>query len=110
MEWWWILCLVPLAFACGFACSESGDRKNKRKIKKLKNKLKKYEKGARDMSKIINELIGKKCRLGVLGVNGEVTVLDADDEWIKFEYIDKKGKKCVKIQPIDELSEIELLD
>ncbi len=106
----WILCLVPLAFVVGFTLSESGYKKNKRKIRKLKNKLKKYEKGATDMSKIINELVGKKCRLGILGVNGEVTVLDADDEWIKFEYTDKKGNKCVKIQPIDELSEIELLD
>ncbi len=109
MEWWGILCLVPLVFAIVFTFSESNDKKNKR-IKKLKNKLKKYEKGATDMSKIINELIGKKCKLGIMGINGEVTVLDADDEWIKFEYTDKKGKKCVKIQPIDELSEIELLD
>ncbi len=106
---WWILSFVPLAFALGFAFAESSDKKSK-KIKKLKNKLKKYEKGVTDMSKIINELIGKKCKLGIMGINGEVTVLDADDEWIKFEYTDKKGKKCVKIQPIDELSEIELLD
>ncbi len=111
MDWWWILCLflclLPLAFSCGHSLTESGD---KRKIRKLKSKLKKYEKGAADMSKIINELIGKKCKLGILGINGEVTVLDADDEWIKFEYTDKKGNKCVKIQPIDDISEIELLD
>ncbi len=110
MYWWWILCIVPLAFISGLALSESGGKKNKNKIRKLKRKLKKYEKGATDMSKIINELIGKKCKLGILGINGEVTVLDADDDWIKFEYTDKKGNKCVKIQPIDEITEIELLD
>ena len=110
MYYWWILCLIPLAFASGCALSESNSKKNKSKIRKLKSKLKKYEKGAIDMSKIINELIGKKCKLGILNINGEVTILDADDDWIKFEYTDKKGNKCVKIQPLDELSEIELLD
>ncbi len=110
MDWWWILCLVPLAFLFGLAFSESGDNKNKSKIRKLKGKLKKYEKGATDMSKIINELIGKKCKLGILGIDGEVNVLDADEDWIKFEYTDKKGNKCVKIQRIEDISEIALLD
>lgn len=62
------------------------------------------------MSKIISELVGKKCRIGILGIDGVVTVLDADEEWIKYEYTDKKGNKCIKIQRIDELSEIDLLD
>ncbi len=109
MDWWWILCLVPLAFFIGLAFSESAYKKNK-EVRKLKSKLKKYKKGATDMSKIINNLVGKKCRLGILGIDGEVTVLDVDEEWIKYEYTDKKGNKCVKIQRIEDISEIALLD
>ncbi len=110
MEWLGILCLAQLIFVFALVYSESVGKKYKGKIRKLKSKLKKYEEGATDMSKIINELVGKKCKIGILGINGEVTVLDADDDWIKFEYTDKKGKKCVKIQSIDEISDIELLD
>jgi len=69
-----------------------------------------YKKGATDMSKIINNLVGKKCRLGILGIDGEVTVLDVDEEWIKYEYTDKKGNKCIKIQRIKDIAEISLLD
>lgn len=99
--------MVPLALCLGLALAESTGKKDKSKIRRLKRKLKKYEKGVDDMSKIINELVGKRCRLEVYG---EITVLDADDEWLKFEYTDKKGNKCVKIQRIDELTEIDLLN
>ena len=104
-DWWWLICMLPLAMALGLAISESGVKKYKNKISRLKRRLKKYEKD-KDMSKIINELVGKKCRLAVYG---EITVLDADDEWIKFEFSYKKGTKCIKIMRVDELSEIELL-
>ncbi len=110
MEGWWFLCFIPLALVLGFELSESNSKKNKNKIKKLKSKLKKYEKGTTDMSKIITDLIGKKCRIGILGIDGNLTVLDADEEWIKYEYTDKKGSKHIKIQRTDELSEITLLD
>ena len=81
MEGWWFLCFIPLALVLGFELSESNSKKNKNKIKKLKSKLKKYEKGTTDMSKIITDLIGKKCRIGILGIDGNLTVLDADEEW-----------------------------
>lgn len=106
-DWWWLICMFPLALCLGLALSESAGSKSKAKIKRLKRRLKKYEKGETQMSKIINELVGKRCRVAIYG---EIRVLDADDEWLKFEYADKKGNKCVKIQRIDELTEIDLLD
>lgn len=105
-DWWWLICMVPLAMALILAFGEEAKDKSKAKVRRLKIKLKKYEQGEPDMSKIINELVGKRCRLDVYG---EITVLDADDEWLKFEFTDKKGNKCVKIMRVDELSEIELL-
>ena len=106
-DWWWLICIVPLSLAFILAFSEAAKDMNKSKIRRLKRKLRKYEQGESDMSKIISELVGKKCRLEIYG---EITVLDADEEWLKYEYTDKKGNKCVKIQRIDELSEIDLLD
>lgn len=88
------------------------------KVKKLENKVKKLErnqKGDCDMSKIISELIGKECKIKTeealtFAGNAEVncTILDVDDEWIKFSYADKKGIKKIKILRIASLDNIEL--
>ena len=50
-DWWWLICMLPLAMALGLAISESGVKKYKNKIRRLKRRLKKYEKD-KDMSKI----------------------------------------------------------
>ena len=105
-DYWWLLCLIPLAAALFLMFSEGKQKKNKIKIRRLKRRLKNYEKGA-EMSKIIDGLVGKRCRMGVYG---EVKVIEADDEWIKFEYRDKRGNQAVKVLRIDELTEIDLLD
>lgn len=63
------------------------------------------EKGDCGMSKIIDGLVGKKCKMPIYGI---VTILEADDEWLKFEYEVKKGVKAVKVKRIDELNEFEI--
>ena len=106
LEYWCYFGLALLALAVFLTLSDSRQKKNKLKIRRLKRKLAIYEKGA-DMSKLINDLIGKKCRIQTYG---EIKVIDADEEWIKFEYVGKGGKPCIKILRIDELSNIDLLD
>lgn len=88
------------------------------KVKKLEGKVKTLErkvKGENNMSKIISELIGKECVIKteealLFAGNNEVKciVLDADDEWIKFTYKDKKGVEKIKILRIDSLDSVEL--
>ncbi len=68
------------------------------------------------MSNIITSLVGKNCRIRIdeaVLFNGNVeidcSVLDADDEWIKFSYIDKKGCTKIKILRIDSISNFEII-
>lgn len=86
-------------------------RKLERKVKILERKVK----GDNYMSKIISELIGKECKIKteealIFAGNNEVKciVLDADDEWIKLIYKDKKGIEKTKILRIDSLDSVEL--
>lgn len=90
------------------------------KIKKLETKLKNIErnmKGENSMSKILSELINSKCKLitseGLAIVSSteiECTILDVDDEWIKFFLTDKKGVTKTKIMRIDSIDRVDLLD
>lgn len=90
------------------------------KIKKMESKLKKLErnmKGENSMSKILSELINKKCKLvsddGVVIASNrefECTILDIDDEWIKFTFKDKKGIDRTKILRIESIERVDLID
>jgi len=88
------------------------------KVKKLESKVKKLERkqgGAESMSKIINTLVGKSCKIKtddaltlVGSTDIQCMVLDADDEWIKLAYTDKKNVAKTKILRIDSIDNIEL--
>ena len=89
------------------------------KVKKLEKKVKILErnnKGDFQMSKIISSLVGERCRIRTdeaLSFNGSIdivaNVLDVDDEWIKFSFVDKKGATKVKILRIEAIDNIELV-
>lgn len=89
------------------------------KIKQLESKIKKLEKprkGENNMSKIISELPGKKCNIftdGAYSLTGKsyitCDVLEADDEWIKISFEDKKKTPKTKIIRIDSVDSVELL-
>ena len=89
------------------------------RVKKLEKKIKmleRSEKGDLQMSKIISSLIGEKCKIKTdeaLVFSGSVdviaNVLDVDDEWIKFSFVDKKGVTKVKILRIESIDNIELI-
>lgn len=68
------------------------------------------------MSKIISSLLGERCKIKTseaLSFNGSIDVvaniLDVDDEWIKFSFVDKKGVTKVKILRIETIDNIELV-
>lgn len=110
MEWVGLVSLVLVISFIGYPA----------RIRKLEHKLAKIErksKGENDMSKIINSLVGKQCKIktedGVwLSGNPEIrcTVLDADDEWMTISYTDKKEKTFTKIIRIESIDSVELAD
>ena len=90
------------------------------KIKKMESKIKKLEKilkGENSMSKILSELINKKCELiseeGLALVSKreiECTILDVDDDWIKINFNDKKGVNKTQIIRVDRIERVSLIE
>lgn len=90
------------------------------KIKRLEAAVKRLErkqKGEIDMSKLINELINKECKIksdAALQLVGATEllcmVLDTDDEWIKVQFTDKKNNQIKKLLRIENIDEIEVLE
>jgi len=70
---------------------------NSKKIKKLENKIKKLErkeKGNIEMSRLLQELIGKNPTIvGQVFGTSLWEVVDVDEEWVKLRHVDKMGKK-----------------
>ena len=84
---------------------------NSKKIKKLENKIKKLErkeKGNAEMSRLLQEMIGKKPIItGVYIGPGNWEVVDVDEEWVKLRSVDKKGKEKFKLQRIEDIQAVE---
>lgn len=109
MEW---LGLVALGIVL---CYSSYPGKVKRLEKAIK-KLERKQRGEDIMSKLISELVDKKCKIksdDALQWVGkeeiECIVLDADDEWIKVRFNDKKNNQITKLFRIDHIEEIEMM-
>ena len=84
---------------------------NSKKIKKLENKIKKLErkeKGNAEMSRLLQEMIGKKPIItGVYIGPDNWEVVDVDEEWVKLRSVDKKGKEKFKLQRIEDIQTVE---
>ena len=84
---------------------------NSKKIKKLENKIKRIEqkqKGNKEMSRLLKELIGKKPTIiGQLFGTDNWEVVDVDEEWVKLRSVDKKGKEKFKLQRIEDIQTVE---
>ncbi|WP_314725849.1 hypothetical protein [Streptococcus mitis] len=84
---------------------------NSKKIKKLENKIKKLErkeKGNAEMSRLLQEMIGKKPIItGVYIGPDNWEVVDVDEEWVKLRHVDKNGKEKFKLQRIEDIQAIE---
>ena len=85
------------------------------KIRKINNQ----KKGANIMSKMINELVDKQCKIVLSSGDVEISfsdpaitckVLDVDDEWMKIQFEDKKKNVITKIIRIDDIAQIDILN
>jgi hypothetical protein len=82
------------------------------KVKKLKAEIRKINsliKGDGEMSKILKELEGKRCTLGVMS-QGRVDceVLSVDDEWMKVNQISKNDQRKIRIIRIENIKEVSI--
>ena len=84
---------------------------NSKKIKKLENKIKKLErkeKGNAEMSRLLQEMIGKKPTIiGELFGTNYWEVVDVDEEWVKLRRVDNTGKEKFKLQRIEDIQTVE---
>ena len=84
---------------------------NSKKIKKLENKIKKLErkeKGNIEMSRLLQEMIGKKPIItGVYIGPDNWEVVDVDEEWVKLRRVDNTGKEKFKLQRIEDIQTVE---
>ena len=88
------------------------------KVKRLESKVKRLEKkqkGDNYMSQLIDDIVGEQCTIkseAILNFAGKTelscTILDADDEWMKICYTDKKNKQVTKLLRIEAIDEIEI--
>lgn len=82
-------------------------------LNKRINKLSKLVEGDKSMSKLLEKLVGKKCKINVSGggIAGGIVgvVVEVDDDWVKLELDSKKGKKQ-QLYPIDNIDSIEVLE
>lgn len=99
----WALGFVPLVIM--FYLSHT------QKVKKLENKIKRIEqkeKGNIEMSRLLQEMIGKKPTIiGELFGTNFWEVVDVDEEWVKLRYVDKTGKEKFKLQRIEDIQTVE---
>ena len=110
MEW---AGLVALALILCYSSYPNKVKQLQKKIKKLERK----QRGENDMSKLICELVGKKCKIksdDVLQLAGKTDltclVLGTDDEWIKVSYTDKKNNQITKLFRIENIDDIEIIE
>ena len=99
----WALGFVPLVIMYYIYHSQ--------KVKKLENKIKRIEqkqKGNKEMSRLLKELIGKKPTIiGQVFGTDNWEVVDVDEEWVKLRRVDKKGKEKFKLQRIEDIQTVE---
>ena len=106
MEWFGIVALLLLLCYSAYPG----------KVKRLETKVKRLEKkqrGVAYMSKLINDLVGKQCIIRsefIFSFAGKTElsckIIDADDEWIKICYTEKKDKQVVKLMRIENIDSI----
>ena len=99
----WALGFVPLVIMYYIYHSQ--------KVKKLENKIKRIEqkqKGNIDMSRLLQELIGKNPTIvGQVFGTSLWEVVDVDEEWVKLRSVDKEGKEKFKLQRIEDIQAVE---
>lgn len=88
------------------------------KVKRLARKVKALERGSRgkkDMSQLIQDLVGKQCMIimdGDISIGGVTPfeIVAADEEWVKLSQTSKNGKVTSRIVRIDNIRELRPVD
>lgn len=109
MEWMGLLSFVFLIFYMGYP----------KKVERLERKVRKIEaqtRGENKMSRMIKDMIGKKCRIKPADMEmfSSATemvceIVDVDEEWVKVVYDVKKRGMVTKLVRIDDIKSIEEL-
>ena len=110
MEWiGWVALVIILCYS-----SYPG---RVRRLETTMKKVERQQRGENAMSKLICDLVQKECKIKTedalqLVGNTELVchVLDADDEWIKVSFMDKKKKQVTKLLRSENISEGEIID
>lgn len=92
-------------------CLYYGDKlaKMERKVKKMQVR----EKGDDTMSRLLQSLTNQKVKLVVdewFQADETWTILEVDEDWVKVQQTNKKGKVTTKILRVDDIKRIELLE
>ena len=110
MEW---IGLVALAL---ILCYSSYPGRVKR-LEATMKKVERQQRGENTMSKLISGLVQKECKIktdDALQLVGSTEllcqVLDADDEWIKVSFTDKKKNQITKLLRIENINEVEIIE
>ena len=105
----WVVFILFMIFF--YSNNSKKIKKLENKIKKLENKIKKLErkeKGNAEMSRLLQEMIGKKPTIiGELFGTNFWEVVDVDEEWVKLRSVDKEGKEKFKLQRIEDIQAVE---
>lgn len=88
-----------------------------RHLESVVRKLERKQKGENEMSKLISNLVNQEIIIksdDALQLVGKTellcNVLDADDEWIKVRYMDKKNNQITKLLRIENIDEVEIVE
>jgi len=105
MEWAGWVCLMILILYSSYPAKV---KKLERELAKIKRKLN----GDNEMSRLITDLVGKKCKITNEDSSQNAwiyTIIDADDEWVKVSYSTKKDEVKTEIIRIDVIKKVNLI-
>ena len=110
MEWiGWVALVIILCYS-----SYPG---RVRRLETTMKKVERQQRGENAMSKLICDLVQKECKIkteDALQLVGSTEllchVLDADDEWIKVSFADRKKNQITKLLRIENISELEIIE
>lgn len=106
MEYFGLIAFVLVMAYSGYAVRV-------RRLESAVKKLKRIQKGESEMSKLINSLVGQRCKLTL--ADEFISALtcrveEADDNWLRVLCTDKKGRTTVRLIRIENVNGVELLN
>ena len=93
-----------------FASNNLNASNNKNLHRKIKH-LQRKNNGGNEMSKIINDLVGKKCRIiSSESISPRTGIINsADDDWVNFSY-EKKKEIVTSIIRVDSIRSVDIIE